>query len=363
MTEWLDKLWGGTTVYEEPICFSQAASSEYTGGSLLFNPTQILRVTSPDGTKEYEPVKDYEWRGNQLIRTADSSIPFLSRSLYCLPYIGEADTSWLRFADQGIYCRIFPEIIDYQVLVTYEHNDSWSGSIPENQMSFLPLTLKKLTENEPLRLVFYGDSITAGWEASGYDETVIDMGTLKEMHIKYHKAPYMPTWAELVTAALKTHYHHNEIIKMNRAAGGSTSAWGREHARELVNSKQPDFVILAFGMNNMQQEPEEFKEDILAIIATIRLANPNCEFLLVSPMVPNPEIHGFRKNKLPDQEQALYQIQSSYTGIAVAPIHSIFLELLQRGKHYLELSGNCINHPNDFSIRIYAQAILSCLGI
>jgi lysophospholipase L1-like esterase len=363
MTHWLDKLWSGTTVYEEPVCFSQAASSESTGGSLLFNPTRILRVTSPDGTQDYAPVKDYEWRGNQLIRTVDSSIPFLSRSLYCLPYKGEADTGWLRFADQSKYCRVFPEITDYQVLVTYQHNNSWSGCIPGNQMSSLPLTLSKLIEEEPLRLVFYGDSITAGWEASGYDETVIDMITLKTMQIKNQIAPNMPAWAELVTAALKTHYHHNELIKINRAAGGSTSAWGKKNAGELVNSKQPDFVILAFGMNNMQQEPVEFKEDILDIIATIRLSNPNCEFLLVSSMIPNPEIQGFMKNKLPDHEQCLFQIQSSHTGIAVAPIHSIFLELLKRKKHYLELSGNCINHPNDFSIRIYAQTILSCLGI
>ena len=30
--------------------------------------------------------------------------------------------------------------------------------------------------------------------------------------------------------------------------------------------------------------------------------------------------------------------------------------------YVLELTGNCINHPNDFSIRIYAQTILSILG-
>jgi lysophospholipase L1-like esterase len=363
MIHWLDQLWKGTIVYEEPICFSESDHSDFTGGSLLYTPREILKISSSDGTQQYELNKDFQWNGNRIIRTKNSSIPFLPRSLYCLPYTGETDTSWLRLADQSRYYKVFPEITDYQVLVTYRHNEPWRGIIPCSQMPFLPFTLKKLASNESFRLVLYGDSITAGWEASGYDETVIDMVTLKELRIRNHKLPFMPAWAELVTAALKAHFHHNNLIKINRGAGGSTSAWGSKHAATIVNPENPDLVILAFGMNNLQQEPEEFKKDILNIISTIRHDNPDCEFLLVSPMVPNPEIHGFMKNKLLDQERSLFQIQTSLIGIAVAPVHTIFLDFLNRNKNYLELTGNCINHPNDFSIRIYAQAILSCFGV
>jgi lysophospholipase L1-like esterase len=363
MTHWLDKLWRSNIVYDEPICFSESDHSDFIGGSLLYTPTQILKISSSDGTQQYELNKDFQWDGYKITRTKNSSIPFLPRSLYCLAYREEADTGWLRLADQRRYCNVFPEITDYQVLVTYRHNDQWKGSIPCSQMSFLPQTLKKLTADESFRLVFYGDSITAGWEASGYDETVIDMVTLKELRIKNHKPPFMPAWAELVTAALKAHYRHNNFIKINRGAGGSTSSWGSKHAAALVNPEHPDLVILAFGMNNMQKEPDAFKKDILDIIATIRCTSLDCEFLLVSPMVPNPEIYGFMKNKLLEQERSLFQIQTSLTGIAVAPIHTIFLDLLNMDKNYLELTGNCINHPNDFSIRIYAQAILSCFGV
>ena len=79
-------------------------------------------------------------------------------------------------------------------------------------------------------------------------------------------------------------------------------------------------------------------------------------------MIPNPEINGFRKNHLVEQENALYQIEAETSGICVAPVHSVFCELTTRGKHYLELTGNCINHPNDFSVRIYAQTVLQTLG-
>ena len=79
-------------------------------------------------------------------------------------------------------------------------------------------------------------------------------------------------------------------------------------------------------------------------------------------MIPNPEIRSFQHNQLPAQQDALYQIAAESEGICVAPAHSMFRELVAHKKHYLELTGNCINHPNDFSIRIYAQTILSILG-
>ena len=36
-------------------------------------------------------------------------------------------------------------------------------------------------------------------------------------------------------------------------------------------------------------------------------------------------------------------------------------ELMLKNKHDLDLTGNGLNHPNDFGHRLYAQAILSVL--
>jgi hypothetical protein len=35
--------------------------------------------------------------------------------------------------------------------------------------------------------------------------------------------------------------------------------------------------------------------------------------------------------------------------------------VFERGKHYVDLSSNNINHPNDFLIRLYAMNIISAL--
>ncbi len=362
MSHWLDKIWKGKMVYEEPICFSELDNGNLVGGDLLYPPTKLLKLCSPDGKCIYEENKDFYLHQNKIFRTNNSAIPFLSRNIYCIPYTGAADTAWLRLKDGERYIKEFLEVTNYQVLVTYRHEGEWEGSTPNNQLSFMPRFAKKLSAKESIQIVFYGDSITAGWEASGYNETVIDMVNLEEMHISNCKPPYMPSWVTLVTDALKSYYNHSGIIKINRGAGGSTASWGGNNAATLVNHHHPDMVILAFGMNNMQDEPEKFKQDILSIITTIRNENPDCEFLLVSPMIPNPEIFEFMNHKLLKHQEALYQIQESLTGIGVAPVHSMFLNLLAMNKNYLDLTGNCINHPNDFAVRIYAQTVLSSMS-
>ena len=106
--------------------------------------------------------------------------------------------------------------------------------------------------------------------------------------------------------------------------------------------------MLGFGMNSMQESAEDYRRAILSIIRTIRKECHDCEFVLVSPMIPNPEIKGFQNNQLPAQQGVLYQIAAELEGVCIAPVHSVFREMTARGKHYLELTGNCINHPNDF---------------
>ena len=362
MSHWLKKVWEGNMVFEEAICFLQDGD-HMTGGDLLYAPAKILKVTKADGTGVYEEGKDYTINGKKLVRTTASNIPIIQKDTCLVPFTGEKDKEWLRMKGGEKYFKIFPEIVEYQVLVTYQHNDLWDGEVPENISALLPRTMRMLKQKEHLNLVFYGDSITAGWEASGCDEHVIDMVTLEEFHNYSHKPPYMPAWPTLVTEAIMEHYDYKDITKVNLGAGGSTSAWGDINADRLVNPHKPDFVILAFGMNNLQDEPDKFEREIRGIISTIRGQNPNCEFLLLSPMIANSEIEALADNKLPKHEEVLFQLQKSMTGVAAAPVNSMFREIARAGKQYFDITGNCINHPNDFSVRIYAQTVLSALGI
>lgn len=358
---YLDRIWQGNMIFEEPICFSTDANGNPIGGTLLYPPKSIQRVTSYDGRTHYVAGKDYVLEGQSLHRLPGSRIPFLARDIYCKPYTGVQETDWVRLPGGKEYMEVVDQVYRYQVLVTYEHDAVWQGEEPCANPLRLSKIRNKLESGENINLVFYGDSITAGWEASGAGENAIDMVTLKPYSVSIHHPPYLPAWAELVTDALRKQYPAAQIQKYNRAAGGSSTQWGVLHAEELVCPCEPDLVILAFGMNSMQEAPEVYQEKMASIMKTVRKSSPDCAFLLVSPMIPNPEIAGFQNNQLWNHEQALRDICREDPNTDIAPVHSIFRQLQCMGKQYLELTGNCINHPNDFSVRIYAQTVLSAL--
>ena len=357
----LQRIWNGTFVYQEPICFSTDIKNQAIGGSLLYFPDKILSVTSFDGSVYYEVNQDYVVLGKNILRTETSQIPFVDRKIYCKSFTGIPETAWVRLPGEKEYIDLVSDIYRWQVLVTYTHKTAWNGFKPESRLKQLPKSVKKLCEGGDFQLVFYGDSITAGWESSGCNEHVIDMVTIEKYHASIWHAPYQPSWAELVTNELQNCYPKSNIIKTNCAAGGANMQWGKQHADELVNPHNPNLVILGFGMNSMQEHADDYQDTILSIIQIVRKKNPDCEFILVSPMIPNPDILSFQNNQLLNQQKALYKISDSIGGVCVAPVHSVFQELIAHGKNYLELTGNCINHPNDFSVRIYAQTILEVL--
>lgn len=363
MLQELEKVWEGNTVYAEPVCFLKSDKDCAVSGELLYVPSKILKVEAFDGSHIYEEGKDYTVQGKRIIRTDNSTMPALSKEDYIAPFTGEKQTEWLHLSDGEYYVKIYPEVIRYQVLVTYQHDQVWEGFIPENVTALLPRTMQILSQKEHFNLVFYGDSITAGWEASGCDELAIDMNSLEEFHNFCHRPPYMPAWVSLVTSTIMEHHDNHNITKVNRGAGGSTSMWGCTNTAALVNPHKPDLSVIAFGMNNLQDEPEKFEQEITQIITTIRSENPYCEFLLVSAMTPNTEIKALADNKLAQHQEALYRLQNSMKGVAVAPVNTMFQELYRHGKQHFDITGNGINHPNDFSVRIYAQTILATLGI
>lgn len=357
----LDKIWNTKVIFRETVLFTKNAEGDLVGGTLLFAPTEIVSFTSWDGETVYEEGRDYILDGRQIIRTADSRIPFLPRENYCLPFDEREEHKWLRLHGGREYFAIYPEVYGWQCLISYRHNNEWTGFIPQNMADHLPRTMEILRSGRELNLVFYGDSITAGWEASGCDEHATNLAC-EEFHLVLDRYPHMPAWPELVTRTMREAFPNAKINKFNRSAGAATTGWGVNNAQKLVDPCKPDLAVVAFGMNSLQDDPKKYRAEIEQILANIRANNPDCEFILVSPMVATEEIAGLANNKLPAQEAELLDLAKA-VGIACAPVNSVFRAILAAGKPYVDLTGNCINHPNDFSVRVYAQTVLSALGL
>ena len=78
-------------------------------------------------------------------------------------------------------------------------------------------------------------------------------------------------------------------------------------------------------------------------------------------MLPNTDTVTFCRHKLAAQEEALYQVQRERDGVGVVPVHSLFAAMADKGKKFVDYTSNNINHPNDFAVRVYDQAVLAAL--
>jgi hypothetical protein len=123
---------------------------------------------------------------------------------------------------------------DRQLAVTYTHKKGlWDGPVPTYAGDKLPNTLRKLKQGLPVKIVLYGDSIAQGGNASGFTGV----------------PPHMPAFGELFVEYLRSVYA-SSISVDNTAVGGKNSAWGVANSHDRVAAREPDLVVLAFGMND-----------------------------------------------------------------------------------------------------------------
>jgi hypothetical protein len=82
--------------------------------------------------------------------------------------------------------------------------------------------------------------------------------------------------------------------------------------------------------------------------------------VVVSTSLPNELASGFY-NDHAEHEALLYNMSKEYGNkMVVAPVTAIHSELLKK-KKYWDMTGNNVNHPNDYLSSVYAQTILSVI--
>ncbi len=334
----LKPFWEGGSVWEETVLLL-SENGEAPRARLFFRPDKIIEVKAACGGKIYSEGTDWtaDADGN-ITAAAGSDMPFMTRGELVFPdyregkcFEAKAGGGYVLFRTEGYFHK-------RQLTVTYTHSDSWTPDLGLMGGDRLARFKKMLAEKSSARLCFYGDSITTGCDSS-------------KMH---GLPPFMPGWPDLVHRELERRYE-THIEKVNTAVGGMNSDWGVENAWERLGSRRPDLAVIAFGMNDGTQKmsPEKFKANITEIKKQALNANPNAEFLLVSTTTANPE------TRFDGLQREYYSVllECAGPGDAVVNMTALHDTLLSR-KSFQDMTGNNINHPNDFLIRLYAQAIL-----
>ena len=337
---WLVPYWDGYITYHESVMFVGD-----DGAPLLYKPEDIFSVRSWDLKTEYVEGVDYEVKDGKIYRLEGSAMPHFtwnefyptSKATSVSGNAYEGTNKPFVFFAEGTYFH------KNQVFVTYNHQKDESLFVPKKSEK-LHKFIDKLEKGEEVNLVFFGDSITAGANASGRGDNP--------------QAPYTPMWTKMVTSALEAKYPKAKINYTNTAVGGKETNWGIENLESEVNAHKPDLVVLGFGMNDGKKSTEAFAANIKKMVDGILAKNPDCEIALIGTMLPHSETVYYRDQHL--QEAALCGLAKSYTNVDVIPMTSVHKSLLEH-KRYFDMTGNNVNHPNDFLIRVYAQTILKVL--
>lgn len=361
--ERMTPFWESNIMRNESMAMIKDGDEIY--GTLLFVPKRIISVVDVNLKNEYKAGVDFEWvEGTNRINWLEgSSIPyFFEGALAGLKeegsneYVKDWDNAGFDNTGRArlgnvLYC-IGAFVYEKQICVTYEYDqaqiESQSIIYTQYQGDKLPNTAKKLADKEELNVLFYGDSIFSGCDASSM----------------YGREPRMPMMSELVKEQIER--KTGASVKMNNlSVGGWTVENGLTALTGSVGSYNysnryggMDLMILSFGMNNGSTSAQSYKESTRKIIEQVRTQSPNVEVVLVSCMVPNPEAVGFYGNQR--YFGAALKELAQEENCAVVDFFAVHESILKY-KNFISTSGNNINHPNDWLIRVYAQNIVSAI--
>lgn len=346
LATYTEPYWEGNVVYNESYFPLENADKTISDRTLMYDIDRIVSVKNSALDIEYKYGRDYTVVDGKLHIVKGGNIPTIAYTDYKRQ--NASGSAWFQCRDGSYtYCTENGYFHKAQIFITYTHSDEWKSSVPESLIDTLSRTYSKLAAKRHVSTVFFGDSITVGCSASGIDYLQLE--------------PRMPLYPNMTVAALKAKYGYNSISLVNTAVGGTTSQWGVETVQDNVISYTPDLVVLAFGMNDGTGgvPAAQYKANIKSMIDAIRTKIPYCEFVLVAPMLANPAslFSGLQADYLP----VLRQLSKEYSGVAVVDITTPYRRILDR-KIYADITGNNINHPNDFIIRLYAQSIIKALS-
>lgn len=336
----ISHFWDSLGSIGESSFFASWNDGEAPWSELLFVPNAPPTLRSANLERTYELGRDFVWEpgSRRITLTPDSRIPSRRCAELYPPKGAPNSIGESRVGPTALLWSEGHFFHDLQVTASYTPSEIDPGlAMPNPSLGRLPHSLARLHAKQPFHLVVLGDSISEGYNASAFTDA----------------APHQGAYPQLVADDLTARFG-SAVTLTNLSRAGTTSAWGKDQA-SAVAKERPDLVIVAFGMNDAGgTPPETYAANIHAILDTIRTTNPTCEFVLVASMLGNPEFAALDPARFPAFRDELKKLERD--GVVLADLTELWTRMLTR-KRFLDLTGNGVNHPNDFGHRLYAAVI------
>ncbi|RLS35824.1 MAG: hypothetical protein DWH79_01010 [Planctomycetota bacterium] len=337
--------WKSETVWRESSVLRAADAGQPARARLACPADTILAVATADGTRVLQV--GLEWQhapgSAEVVFPLPVSVPPILDADRFLP--AGAEHSYKHRVgkpDENLLYRPGRWFHNRNVEITYRRaRHAAESPAIEVVHGSLPKTRARLAAGRSVKIGVSGDSISTGLDAS---ETT---GT----------PPFQPGWVDLVVAQLRVSTP-SSVTHSNRAVAGWSVANGVADLDALL-SAEPDLVIVAYGMNDVgRRDPAWYREQTEAIVNRVQAALPETEVILVATMLGNDEwIHTPREffNRYRDELKTLVQ-----PGVGLVDMTAVWEEQV-RSKEIFDLTGNGLNHPNDYGHRLYAQGVLELI--
>ncbi|MCI5779588.1 MAG: SGNH/GDSL hydrolase family protein [Lentisphaeria bacterium] len=301
----------------------------------------MIEVANPAENVVYQRGRDWDFANGGLVRLPGSAIPELGPAeLYPAPdkarvfpakdadaVTGGPDGKLLRFDNRDFFAR-------RQISFSYRTPIGAIPGLPKLPKGVLPRFRAKLRQGGPVKITALGDSITQGFNATAF------VGC----------PPYQPCYAELFAAFLKRRFC--SPVELRNLAVEGTCIDDAIERRESWRDDDSDLYLIAYGMNDFVcRTPEKFvalAEELVGLV-------PSGEFLFVSAISANPEW-----SCIPPGKDAAFastlRCWCRRNNFALADVNALWHQISDR-RDYWGLTGNGVNHPNDFGHRLYASVL------
>lgn len=352
--ETIRPFWKGNVIYNETVMPVQYKDGIY--GKLQYTPVKMLSVRNFDYSQEFSEGKDYVVNGNVITLTENSDMPYLTQenlkgNNVPEPYrkvnaISDTERDFVMMGN-----TIYTEgslIYGHQIAVSYVYDtkDLNLAAMPSVIGEGAIKTKAKLDGGEDVRISIIGDSVAEGCSSSGF----------------FRRSPYMPNFITLARDGLARDYPDSEISLFNIARGGTSSDWGANTTQiNAIIDTAPDILFVHFGINDCGKNAgaNSYADNIESMVLSVKDAVSNCEIVLIKAFTPNPL--SYNTDLMEKYFRKLDYIAARNEGVYTLDMYKISVEMLKT-KKYFDVTGNGINHLNDYSSRLYAMAIYSMLS-
>lgn len=309
----------------ESFVLANASPSHFLYTSIRKGSVTVRSTYLPtdSGSIIYTEGTDYtiDYKRGTIARTVGSRIPDYAKH----PLFEKIDFDHFNFSNYSNTPYFI--WVDYATKQKSIFADNVS---PENQ---LPKFTAKLKKGEPVLVLSYGNSIAAGVEASSI------------------QLRYQNRWVD----DLKTKFPEAAIQLQDGSLPGYTTVEGIAKWEAFIGKKNPDLVLLGWGMNEANVggiSPADYQNNLIKLVELAR-AQKNAEVIIYSCFRPNDNWHyaGHSMNLYTEAAQKAAEISNC----AYVNVYDIFEKVFAR-KDQSSLLSNNINHPNNFGHWLYFQA-------